>query len=69
MPQSNPSSLLPATNGPRHPHEEIADLLAAALLRLRDVSDLRASSDLEPVRLDLSGTPRVTTNSYENKGV
>lgn len=69
MPQTNPCYFLDHQDRPRHPHEEIADLLAAALLRLRDVSGSPASSDLESVRLDLCARPRVTTNPYENKGV
>jgi hypothetical protein len=58
---------------PRHPHQEIADLLAVALLRLRtedlacDCSATAGTKD--EVRLGFSAHQRVNTNPYLEEGV
>lgn len=58
---------------PRHPHEEIADLLAVALLRLRDkdsASDHSATSDeKDAVGLGFTANQRVNANPYQKEGV
>jgi len=58
---------------PRHPHEEIADLLAVALLRLRDkdsASDHSAISDeKDAVGLGFTAHQRVNTNLDQQQGV
>lgn len=69
MKQTNPSQLSTAREAPRHAHEEIADLVAVALLRLRALPKVPSTFEKEPVSVDLCATPRVTTNPYENKGV
>ena len=58
---------------PRHPHQEIADLLAVALLRLRakdsacDYSTTAGAKDA--VGLGFTGHQRVNTNPYQQEGV
>jgi len=58
---------------PRHPHQEIADLLAVALLRLRakdsacDYSTTACAKDA--VGLGFTGHQRVNTNPYQQEGV
>lgn len=58
---------------PRHPHQEIADLLAVALLRLRakesacDYSTTECTKDA--VGLGFTGHQRVNTNPYQQEGV
>jgi hypothetical protein len=58
---------------PRHPHQEIADLLAVALLRLRakesacDFSTTAFAKDA--VGLGFTGHQRVNTNPYQQEGV
>ena len=58
---------------PRHPHQEIADLLAVALLRLRaketacDYSTIAGAKDA--VDLGFTGHQRVNTNPYQQEGV
>jgi hypothetical protein len=58
---------------PRHPHQEIADLLAVALLRLRtedlacDCSATAGAKD--EVDLGFSAHQRVNTNPYLEEGV
>lgn len=58
---------------PRHPQQEIADLLALALLRLRakdsacDDSTTECAKDA--VGLGFTGHQRVNTNPYQQEGV
>jgi len=58
---------------PRHPHQEIADLLAVALLRLRAKHSLCDSSATvgakDEVDLGFSGHQRVNANPYQQEGV
>ena len=59
---------------PRHPHQEIADLLAVGLLRLRaketacDYSTT-AGEKKDAVGLGCTGHQRVNTNPYQQEGV
>lgn len=58
---------------PRHPHQEIADLLAVALLRLRAKESVCDDSTTECVKdavgLGFTGHQRVNTNPYQQEGV
>lgn len=55
-------------DAPRHPHQEIADLLGVALLRLRQHSS-SAASDKSAVDLGFTGPQRVHANPSQPKGV
>lgn len=59
-------SITPSNSGPRHAHIEIADLLSAALLRLRirnsRSEDQNQSGDREAVCLGFSSQQRVNAN-------
>ncbi len=61
------------TPSPRHAHEEIADLLSAALLRLRTRNsasdDSNKSGHREPVCLGFSHPQRVNANPNQQEGV
>ncbi len=58
---------------PRHPHQEIADLLAVALLRLRAKDSSCDSSATVGAKdegeLGFSAHQRVNTNPYQREGV
>ena len=58
---------------PRHPHQEIADLLAVALLRLRAkdsaLDHSTTSHEKDEVGLGFSAHQRVNTNLYQEEGV
>jgi len=58
---------------PRHPHQEIADLLAVALLRLRDkdsaLNHLTTSDAKDEVGLGFTAHQRVNTNPDQQQGV
>lgn len=54
---------------PRHPHQEKADLLAAALLRLRTRPDVSATSDTDTFPLGFCLLQSVTTNPDDTNGV
>ncbi len=58
---------------PRHPHQEIAYLLAVALLRLRAKNSSCDSSATvgakDEVDLGFSGHQSVNTNPYQQEGV
>ena len=58
---------------PRHPHQEIADLLAVALLRLRDkdsaLNHSTTSDGKDEVGLGFSAHQRVNANPDHNNGV
>lgn len=62
-------SIFPSTSQPRHAHQEIADLLAAALLRLRARPSRDFTENSECVRLGFSGQQRVNANPDNNNGV
>ena len=58
---------------PRHPHQEIADLLAVALLRLRDKdlasNHLTTSDTKDEVGLGFTAHQRVNANPDQQKRV
>ncbi len=58
---------------PRHTHQEIADLLAMAILRLRaedSACDHSTTPDVkDEVDLGFSAHQRVNTNLYQEEGV
>lgn len=58
---------------PRHTHQEIADLLAMAILRLRaadSACDYSTTSDVkDEVDLGFSAHQRVNTNLYQEEGI
>lgn len=54
---------------PRHPHREIAELLATAILRLRAGRNNTIVSDPREVSLDFTGHQRVNTNPSDTEGV
>ena len=71
MSELEPISISPPSDHPRHPQQEIADLLAAALLRLR-LRVRPASHTLENsecVRLGFFGQQRVNANPDHHHGV
>lgn len=72
MHNDEPISCATATR-PRHPHQEIADLLAVALLRLRakdSAFDLSTTSDeTDAVRLGFTANQRVNANPDQQEGV
>jgi hypothetical protein len=61
------------SDSPRHPHQEIADLLALAVLRLRDkdsASDHSTTEDeKDAVGLGFTANQRVNANPYQKEGV
>jgi hypothetical protein len=63
----------PGNTAPRHAHVEIADLLSAALLRLRvrnsRSEDQNQSGDRESVCLGFSSQQRVNANPDQQEGV
>ena len=67
MSELEPISISPPSDRPRHPQQEIADLLAAALLRLRPASHTLENS--ERVRLGFFGQQRVNANPDHHYGV
>lgn len=69
MTELEPISISPAPDRPRHAHQEIADLLAAALLRLRARPPRDTIENSERVRLGFSGQQRVNANPDHNNGV
>jgi hypothetical protein len=64
-----PLSILATASRPRHAHQEIADLLAAALLRLRARPSRDTIENSECVRLGFPGQQRVNANPDNNNGV
>lgn len=59
-------------NQPRHAHQEIVDLLASALLRLRARSIApfdRSTTDSDEVGLGFPGQQRVNANPDDHQGV
>jgi hypothetical protein len=66
-------SLFPAADRPRHAHQEVVDLLAVALLRLRGrhqpPSDSSTVADSAAVGLGFVGQKRVNANPDHDHGV
>ncbi|MDO3530812.1 hypothetical protein Q3O93_02640 [Ralstonia pseudosolanacearum] len=54
---------------PRHPHREIAELLATAMLRMRAGRHDSSMIDLSEVGLGFTGHQRVHTNPSDTEGV
>ena len=69
MSELEPISISPPSDRPRHAQQEIADLLAAALLRLRARSVSHTLENSERVRLGFSGQQRVNANPDHHYGV
>ena len=69
MTEIEPISICTSPDRPRHGHQEIADLLAAALLRLRVRQSRDISKNSERVRLGFPGQQRVNANPDHNNGV
>lgn len=69
MTELEPISIFPPSDHPRHSHQEIADLLAAALLRLRARPSSHVIENSERVRLGFSGQQRVNANPDHHHGV
>lgn len=69
MSEREPFSISPPSDRPRHPQQEIADLLAAALLRLRARPHSHTLENGERVRLGFSGQQRVNANPDHHHGV
>ena len=62
-------SICTSPDRPRHGHQEIADLLAAALLRLRARQSRDIPKSSEQVCLGFPGQQRVNANPDHNNGV
>jgi len=69
MTELEPISIFPPSDRPRHAHQEIADLLAAALLRLRARPSRDTTENSERVRLGFPGQQRVNANPDHHHGV
>ena len=69
MTKPQPISISPPHDRPRHAQQEIADLLAAALLRLRVRPSRDTTENSECVRLGFPGQQRVNANPDHNNGV
>ena len=69
MTKIEPISISPPSDCPRHAQQEIADLLAAALLRLRARPSRDTIENSECVRLGFSGQQRVNANPDHHHGV
>lgn len=69
MSERKPFCIFPPTDHPRHAQQEIADLLAAALLRLRARPSRDTTENSECVRLGFPGQQRVNANPDHNNGV
>ncbi len=69
MSELEPISISPPSDRPRHPQQEIADLLAAALLRLRARQASHTTENSERVRLGFLGQQRVNANPDHHYGV
>ena len=54
---------------PRHPHREIAELLATAILRMRVAQYEPGIRDPREVSLGFTGHQRVNTNPSDKEGV
>ena len=69
MKKIEPISISPPSDCPRHAQQEIADLLAAALLRLRARPSRDTTENSECVRLGFSSQQRVNANTDHHHGV
>jgi len=69
MSELEPISISTPSDRPRHAEQEIADLLAAALLRLRAQPDRNTLENSERVRLGFCGQQRVNANPDHHHGV
>ena len=69
MTKIEPISISPPSDCPRHAQQEIADLLAAALLRLRARPSRDTIETSECVRLGFPGQQRVNANPDQPHGV
>ena len=69
MSELEPISISPPSDHPRHPQQEIADLLAAALLRLRTRPSRDTTENSECVHLGFPGQQRVNANPDHHHGV
>ena len=69
MTEIEPISICTSPERPRHGHQEIADLLAAALLRLRARQSRDTPENSEHVCLGFPGQQRVNANPDHNNGV
>lgn len=69
MTELEPISISPLPDRPRHAHQEIADLLAAALLRLRARPPRHLIENSELVCLGFPGQQRVNANPDHDHGV
>ena len=69
MTELEPISISPPSDRPRLAHQEIADLLAAALLRLRARPSSHTTEHSECVRLGFPGQQRVNANPDQHHGV
>ena len=69
MSELEPISISPPSDHPRHPQQEIADLLAAALLRLRTRPSRDTTENSECVHLGFAGQQRVNANPDQQEGV
>ncbi|WP_234744868.1 hypothetical protein [Burkholderia sp. WTPI3] len=69
MSNIQPISVPVCADKPRHPQQEIVDLLAVALLRLRACPSGSAEVLSETVSLGFCGHERVNTNPYQPTGV
>ena len=69
MSELEPISISLPSDHPRHPQQEIADLLAAALLRLRARPSRDTIKNSECVRLGFAGQQRVNANPDHHHGV
>lgn len=73
MHELEPVSPSPAADWPRHAHQEVVDLLAAALLRLRGQHQPPPESsiavDSDAVGLGFVGQERVNANPDDHEGV
>ena len=69
MSELEPISISPPSDRPRHAHQEIADLLAAALLRLRTRPSRDTTENSECDHLGFAGQQRVNANPDHHHGV
>ena len=69
MYEPEPTSTIPAASRPRHAHQEIVDLLALGLLRLRARGAVEVSGTREQVNLGFVGQERVNANPDDHEGV
>ena len=73
MLELEPCSVPADADRPRHAHQEITDLLAAALLRLRACGspqpEAQISNDSDTVGLGFVGQERVNANPDHTRGV